>query len=179
VPTSNLSERRSYLEWLCSVAMRYHGKRRSFLESFSRLEPLTTFVNGGATFGALTNGWPEFGKYAALATATLGAVNLTCNCGERARLHGDLFRRWSTLRGKLAELLPDDDIGFRRLEVERAGIDGDTPGQLEALSVVCENEERQARRSSQLSRVYWYQRILAQWFTLPPWNFLEELPKNK
>lgn len=158
--------------------MRYHKRRRSFLEKISRIDPLITFLTGGATFTALIGGAPAVGKAIALICAIVGAFTLIFNFGESARNHGDLYRRWALLRGKLRKLAEQDEAGLKELEQERAQIEADTPSQLEALSVICENEEREVREKT-THRVYWYQRMFANFFTLPPWTFPENRPSEK
>ena len=56
------------------------------------------------------------------------------------------------------------------LEVERAKVDGESPSQLEALSVLCENEEKEVRQSGGLYQVGPVQRSLANVLTFPWWR---------
>lgn len=175
---SEFHSKREYLEWLASVAMRYHNRRRAFLEKVARVDPLITVITGGATYTALVGGASALGATIALVSAFVGALSLTCNFGESARKHGDLYRRWALLRGNLRKLNEHDQASLIDLELERANIEADTPSQLEALSVICENEEREFRRNPS-HRVFWHQRIFAQVFTLPPWSFPERGHEGK
>ena len=133
--------------------MRYHGRRKAFLGFLTRLDPALTVVLGGAAFTTIVAGNPEYRTWAAgaaLFAAVISALNLAFGLGDRTRLHEDLFRSWGMLRADLAEL-PDGDEGkLRRLEAKRAQIDAESPWQLLALSVLCENEEKRMRREGEL-----------------------------
>ena len=171
---SDWIERRHILEYDSAVAMRYHGRRRGFLDASARLGPAVSIVLGGAAFATVLSGHPTLAALAALAVASVNAVNLSFGVADRARQHDALFRQWGALRAELAGLADDDDTKLRELEAKRAVIDADSPWQLLALSVICENEEKKVRRNGILFRVGWLQRVLANYFTLPWWHPVED-----
>ncbi len=164
------NERRHNLDYDSAVAIRYHGHRKAFLDGLSRLSPAMSVIFGSAAFATATLGMKGLAAGAGLTVAAFGAVNLAFGWGERARLHERLFKEWALLNGKVAVLDSEDEVALRALEAERARIDGDSPNQLLALSVLCENEEKDVRRAGGIIRVGWWQRTLANWFTLPGWN---------
>jgi hypothetical protein len=164
------NERRHILDYDSAVALRYHGRRKEFLNALSRLDPALSVIFGAAAFGTLMKGLPNIAAACAVVVAATSAINLAFGLSDRARLHEDLFRRWGDVRGDLAELVADDDIGLRLLEVKRAKIDAESPWQLAALSALCENEEKEVRRTGPLVRIGRVQRILANWLTLPGWH---------
>ena len=163
-------ERHYLLDYVSAVAMRYHAHRRSFLEFASKGGTALSLLFGTAAFGVLVSGHPGLAKVATAAVAGVSALNLAFGTADAARKHGELFRKWADLRAELATTSPDDAAAVARLEVQRAKIDGESPGQLEALSVICENEEKEVRRSGDLYRVGFVQRALANLLTLPGWR---------
>lgn len=167
-------DRHHILDFDSSVAMRYHSRRRSFLEFLSRLDPALTLILGGATFGTLVSGYPVIATYAAFATTAASAINLTFDTAARARKHDALFRSWADLRSDLALVPQEDDAMLRQLEVKRARLDGECPGQITVLSIICENEEKVQRETGPTCRVRWWQHLFSNWFTLPPWRFKPE-----
>lgn len=162
------------LDYDSAVAMRYHGRRQGFMEFLARLDPALTILLGGTAFATIVTDYKGIAAGAALAAAGVSAINLAFGLADRARLHEGLYRRWGQLRADLALIEQDDDAALRALEVKRAAIDAESPWQLEALSVMCENEEKKFRRSGPLYKVGWCQRALANLFTLPGWHPEEE-----
>lgn len=166
-------EREHILDYDSSVAMRYHGRRKMFLDNLARLDPALSIIFGGAAFGTIITGHAHLAAAASLLVAATSGVNLAFGLSDRARLHEDLFRRWGKLRAGLAALPHGDDVALRLLEVERAVIDAESPWQLEALSVICENEEKEVRREYPRFKVGWLQRVLSNWLTLPGYHPVE------
>ncbi len=167
---SDFHQRRHELDYDSAVAMRYHGRRKAFLDALSRLDPAATILLGGTAFATVFAGHANIAAAAGLTAAILSALNLAFGLSDRARLHEDIFRKWGELRAELAAIPHDDDTILRQLEVKRAKIDAESPWQLLALSVICENEEKKMRRDGELFRVGAVQRALANWFTLPGWH---------
>jgi hypothetical protein len=164
------SERRHVLDYDSAVAMRYHGRRRAFCENVSKLGTGLSLLLGTAAFAALTVDWPETAKAAAGLVAAINGLNLAFGVADAGRRHGEIFRRWGKLRAELADAGPDDERALKRLEVKRAKIDAESPTQLEALSVLCENAEKEMRDEGPLYHVPWLNRVLADLFDLPGWQ---------
>ena len=174
---SDLTERRYVLDYDSAVAMRYHGYRRAFCETTSKLGTGLSLIFGTAGFAALAAQQPG---PAVLATGLVAAVNaliLAFGTADAGRRHSEIFRRWGDLRANLAETAPDDERALRRLEVKRAKIDAESPTQLEALSIICENEEKEMRQEGLRYHVPWPNRILANITDLPGWQPTEMQPK--
>lgn len=167
-------ERWCDLDYDSAVAMRYHGRRQGFMDFLARLDPALTILLGGTAFATVMVDLKPVAAVASLAAAGASAINLAFGLSDRARLHEGLFRRWGQLRAELALIEQDDEAALRSLEVKRAAIDAESPWQLEALSVMCENEEKKVRRSGPIYKVGWLQRTFANLFTLPGWHPTEE-----
>lgn len=166
----DVKERYHNLDYDSGVAMRYHGRRKAFLDFLARLDPALSVVLGGTAFATVISGHPKAAAAAGLAVALISALDLAFGLSDRARLHEALFRRWGTIRAELAVINEEDEAALRKLEVERARVDAESPWQLLALSVLCENEEKEMRRTGPLYRVGWLQRALANLLTLPGWR---------
>lgn len=162
------------LDYDASVAMRYHAHRRAFLDATARLVPVVSLVLGSSAFAVAVAGMPNGAalvKWLTLALVLFSAINLAFGVAERARLHDSLFRRWAEIREKLAALDPNDSAALQAIQVARAKIDGETPLQLYALTVMCQNEENEVRRANEHYNVPPLQRFLAQFFTVPFFTF--------
>lgn len=162
------------VDFISSVAMRYHAKRRSFFEFVSKAGTALSLALGTASVASLFAAAPDVAKYASAAIAVVSGLNLAFGTADAGRKHGELFRRWADLRAEIVKVDPNDPVAVSDLEVKRAKIDGESPGQLEALSVISENEEKEVRQRGTLYRVGWLQRALAQLFTLPGWQPKED-----
>ena len=167
-------ERLDNVDYDSAVGMRYHGRRKAFLDVLSRLDPALSLLLGGVAFTTVVTGYSNPAAAAALTIAILSALNLAFGLGDRARLHERLQREYGVLRAELVSVDFGDEAALRRIKVMHTKIDADSPEQLNALSVLCENEEKAVRRSGTLYRVGPAQRMLANWFTLPWWEPVED-----
>jgi hypothetical protein len=164
------NERRHILDYDSAVALRYHGRRKSFLDMCARIGPALSVIFGSGAFATIIVHDVFWAAVCALVVTIASALNLAFGIAERARLHESLFRRWGEIRVGLAALTENDDAELRKLEISRETLDAESPWQLLALSVLCENEEKDFRREGPLYKVEWLQRALANWLTLPGWK---------
>lgn len=160
-------DQRWALDYRAAVAMRYHARRQSFLDSLARAEPVTTLLLGSSAFAAVTAGWITLVMVLTLLTALLSAVLLAYGVAERVRLHERQFKAWAAFRADLARLEPGDIAGLRAMEVRRLAIGAETPPLLTALAILCQNEENEYRRAPERWHVGRVQAALAQVVTLP------------
>ncbi|MFZ4410653.1 MAG: hypothetical protein ACOYOH_25135 [Paracraurococcus sp.] len=163
------------LDYRAAVAMRYHSRRRSFLDGLARAEPVATLLLGSSAFAAATTGLTWLVMALTLLVALLSAVLLAYGVAERAKLHERLFKAWAGFRADLARLAPDDDAALRAMEARRLEIGAETPHQLLALTILCQNEENEFRRAGEQWQVGRVQAALANILTLPFQRF-ERLP---
>lgn len=159
------------LEYQASVAMRYHSRRQAFLDSVARGEPMLALLVGSSAFAAATVKDSELTQALTLLTVALSAFALAFRPGDKARVHEDLFRRWAAFRGELVRIEAADELAIRDAEVAALEIGGVTPHQLQALTILCMNEENEFRRSPERYRMGGVQKALAQYVTLPFQNF--------
>jgi len=155
------------LDYRAAVAMRYHSRRQSFLEGLARAEPVATLLLGSSAFAAATKEITWLVMALTLLTAMLSALLLAYGVAERARLHERLFKAWAAFRADLAHIAPGDESALRVMEARRLEIGAETPHQLQALTILCQNEENEFRRASERWRIGPVQTALAQFLTLP------------
>ena len=170
----SLAERRWDLEYRASVARRYHVRRAAFLDSLARLEPIVPLILSASAFAAVTNYLSDWVKGLTLTTAVFSALALAFRIGDRAKLHDQLYRRWTEVLERLLALDPAEEAGLRALESEWLKISAETPHQLRALSILCQNEENEFRRTGEIYRIGGLQRLLINWVTLPFASFKTE-----
>lgn len=155
------------LDYRAAVAMRYHSRRRAFLDGVARAEPVMTLLLGSSAFAAATGEWTTAVMALTLLTALLSAVLLAYGVADRARIHERLFKEWAAFRADLARVAPGDEAALRGMEARRLEIGAETPHQLKALTILCMNEENDFRRAPERYRVGRAQTMLAQIVTLP------------
>jgi hypothetical protein len=155
------------LDYRAAVAMRYHSRRRAFLDGLARAEPVMTLLLGSSAFAAATSGLNSAVMALTFLTALLSAVLLAYGVADRARVHERLFKEWAAFRGKLARVAPGDEGALRDMEARRLEIGAETPHQLKALTILCMNEENDFRRAPERYRIGRAQMMLAQIVTLP------------
>jgi hypothetical protein len=155
------------LDYRAAVAMRYHSSRRAFLDGVARATPVLSLLLGSSAFVAATGGPTEWVKWLTLLNVLLSAVVLAYGVAERGRTHEKLFKSWAAFRADLARLAPEDEAGLREMEARRLEIGADTPHQLQALTILCQNEENAFRRATEFYSVGPWQRAVAQFLTLP------------
>ena len=147
--------------------MRYHSRRQSFLDGLARAEPVATLLLGSSAFAAATTGVTWLVLTLTLLTALLSAVLLAYGVADRARQHERLFKAWAGFRADLARIAPGDAAAMRAMEARRLEIGAETPHQLLALTILCQNEENEFRRADERWRVGRVQAMLANILTLP------------
>lgn len=159
------------LDFGVHTAIRYHVKRRAFFDVLHRVSMLVAVVGGSAAFFALIGERTEIGQIAALVVAIATALDLVFAFPEKAREHDKLAERFSDLAADLAfvEAGMVDERRLAELKVRRLGLEKGEPTALDALNVICHNEEAEARGygRDQIYRVGWGQKIFAQLITFP------------
>ncbi len=119
---------------------RYHEKRVRFFERLNRIILFLNVAGGSAAvvsaLSSLGYGWIV--AFASLVAAA-SALDLAVDTGGRARLHGDLKRRFIELEKRMNATNPDHaalvELTNARLEIEQ-----DEPPTLRTLDILCHNE---------------------------------------
>ena len=152
-------------------SIRYHAKRRAFFDVAHRFAMLVAVVGGSGAFFALIGDKTAVGQVAALLVAVATALDLVFALSENAREHDKLAERFSDLAVELARA-ERAGVGVRQiaeLTAKRLTLEKSEPTALDALNVICHNEEAESRGYGRdhLYRVGWGQKIFAQLITFP------------
>ena len=132
---------------------------------------LVAVVGGSGAFFALIGDKTAVGQVAALLVAVATAFNMVFALSENAREHDKLAERFSDLAVELARA-ERAGVGVRRIAelAKRLTLEKSEPTALDALNVICHNEEAAESRGcgrDHLYRVGWGQKIFAQLITFP------------
>ncbi len=158
------------LDFSVHVSMRYHARRRAWYDRFHRFTMLIIAVGGSAGVAAIYGGLLAEAEYLAIAVAAAGALGLAFSLPERARIEDALYRRFTLLAAEIADAPAIGDFDLRAWEAKRLLIRADADDRLEILHRICHNLEAEARGYSpeRRYRLWPWQRLLAQLFSLPP-----------
>ncbi|BBE71856.1 hypothetical protein [Oharaeibacter diazotrophicus] len=149
------------LDFAVHRSRRYHNKLKAHYDGLNRLAMTLVLIGGSATFGRLTapdgSDQGAINWLAVIASATvtaLAAFDRTFGLAEKARLHQDLYRRFSALAAEIAVAGADmtttqlNDFVAKRLHIE-----ADEPGEKRIVNLICHNEEALARGQTNLYRI--------------------------
>jgi hypothetical protein len=159
-------------------SLRYHAKRRAFLDTLHRLSMLLATIGGSGTFVAALGkaGLADimlqvFAAIVALAVAFDRVFNLS----EAARTHDNLYRRFSDLATKMDAAEHVTVTLLHAWKSERRRIEKDEPAALSVLNIMCHNQEVIAGGYDpvELYRLHWWQTLFAQVISLPPYFWLK------
>jgi hypothetical protein len=158
------------LDFSVHVSMRYHARRRAWYDRFHRLTMLIVAIGGSAGVAAIYGGLLVEAEYLAIAVAVAGALELAFSLPERARVEDALYRRFTLLAAEIADAPAIGDDELRAWEAKRLLIRADADDRLEVLRRICHNLEAEARGypPERRYRVWSWQRLMAQLFSLPP-----------
>ena len=148
-------------------SMRYHSSRRAVFERLDNFTNWLVAVAGASAFASVVG--DEKGKLAIYSTFVVMGIALAdviFGFGARARLHQDLYRRFSELAVEIAKLDEPTARDVAELRAKRLAIEADEPHIIDALERWCWNEEAEARGSNQFQTLTKWQQIRARLSTL-------------
>lgn len=124
--------------------MRYHARRRAFLDGWHKLIMAAIIIGGSAAFTGLLGSSSDAPRWAALALTVLATLDLVIGLSHRARDHEMLYRRFSALATGVATTPEPTAENVRRWTADRLRIEADEPPVYRALDIACHNEMIQA-----------------------------------
>ena len=155
----------SSLKFSLDKSLRYHQRRRGFLETVHRAIMFVVVLTGTAAFANIV-GQPEIlGGLAAL----LGVIDLTYSPGTRARDHLILHQRISALLAEITTESSPSDQDLREWLAERYRVEADEPPIYWALEKDCWNEICFARGKKDAADLYTL--TLAERLFMQVWRF--------
>lgn len=157
------------LDFSINRSRRYHNKLLAHYDNLNRLAMTFVLVGGSTTFATLLSKVQSDLPIIASALVTIVAAwDRTFGFAEKARVHQDLYRRFSSLsaRAKVAgEHLTKEK--FDELSTENIKIESDEPGEKRMLNLICYNEERIARSKPKVFKIPWYVAMTAHFINWP------------
>lgn len=146
------------LEFAVHRSRRYHNKLKAYYDGLNRTAMTLVLIGGSAAFGNLTaqagiapSGISWLAVIASAAVTTLAAFDRTFGLAEKAKLHQDLYRRFSALAADIA--LAGTNLSKAQLAdfvARRLQIEADEPGEKRIVNLICHNEEARARGQKNL-----------------------------
>ena len=172
-----MNDPRGKMDFGLSRLIRYNGKRQIF---FQKLHRLTSFANAllaSSAFVTILSGWSQLAVWLTAGVAVISTADSVIGFAERAKLYGDLRRRYFDLYSELLLTKPEvfnkDKFREKRLRIDRDG-----PPAMRVLDVMCRNEEQIARgyKREETVHISWPRRAVSQFIDLPPkeWQKLNE-----
>lgn len=146
-------------------SIRYHLRRRAWFESLDTLANAVAVILGSATVaGALAQYDKQLVALAGVLVTVTASMNLVVGCGNKARAHSDLARRFIALEREIELSDTTSAEHLKRWKGERLSIESDEPPSLKVLDALCYNEVMRSMGypKSQYIPVRWWQRWCAQ-----------------
>lgn len=165
------------IDFSVHVSMRYHARRRAWLDRYHRAMILVITVCASGGVAAIFGGLLAEAECLAAAVAAAGALEFGFSFPEKARLEDALYRRFTALAVEIASAQSSgaDEIG--RWDAQRLLIGADADDGLEVLRRLCHNLEAEARGldGDAFYPVWPWQRLAAELVSLPPLRPLKRL----
>lgn len=169
-PPPRLAPSPDEIDFSVHVSMRYHARRRAWLDRFHRGMMLVITICASSGVAAIFGGLLVEAEYLAAAVAVAGALELAFAFPERARVEDALYRRFTALAVEIAAAKTSDEEQVHRWDAQRLLIRADADDRLEALRRICHNLEAEARGFDRdaFYRLWPWQRLTAEVVSLPP-----------
>lgn len=147
------------------ISRRYHNKRRGFLDAAHRFAATLAIIAGSAaTVAALT----ALGSWAIAAIAVISVIfsviDVTFGLGEKAALHGELWRRFTSLENEIVSCVNVDANQSAAFRKKRLEIEEQEPPEFRNHVKICFNEQLEADGSDNQEKYHlsWTQRFFSQ-----------------
>jgi hypothetical protein len=169
---------RDKMDFGLSRLIRYNGKRQVFFQKLHRLTSFANALMASSAFVTILSGWSQLAVWLTAGIAVISTADSVIGFAERAKLYGDLRRRYFDLYSELLLTKPEA-FSEDRFREKRLRIDRDGPPAMRVLDVMCRNEEQIARGDKREETIYisWPRRAVSQFIDLAPshWPKLKEV----
>ena len=156
------SEAFERLDFGINKSLRYHSKRRALFERLDNFTNWLVAVAGASAFAAVI-GDPasSLSKILTALITAIALLDVIWGFGARARLHQDLYRRFSELAVEMAGMEKINTHDIAKFRAKRLSLEADEPHIIDALERWCWNEEAEARgaQAEQLQQLTAWQRL--------------------
>lgn len=161
-------------------SVRYHDKRRGFLEGFQKTKNLAAIVVGSAAMVTVLNSVSgAFLLGSALVVGILSAIDLVFGVNAKAREHSDLRKRFIELEKEIVGVIEPPVSQIREWQQKRLTIEADEPSVLRVLDAICHNEQLYADGYDHeyYLEIRGYQRLFAHVINIQPHKIkIKEIP---
>lgn len=147
-------------------SIRYHARRRGFLEGVDRVSSVALIFLGSAAFAYTVDAkWGWLLQYSGLAVTFIATVRLIFAISARAAIHAQFVKDFARLEQKLSRDSSDENI--QEVYEERVALDATEPPVLRVLDAMCHNEVLRAfdYPQEEYARISPTQRALAHFFS--------------
>ncbi len=149
-------------------SVRYHMRRRRFIEQWNSVIIISSVIFGVVAVAALIQN-DALDLRLTTIIAEIGAIVLAISTFRLARQHADLCKRFILLEKELTSLQVDESE-YAGLNHIRLDIEMDEPPVLHVLNKLCDNDMVRAMGypEDQMLDIKWHQRIVAHYFDVNP-----------
>jgi hypothetical protein len=158
------SEALESIDFGIKKSIRYHSKRRAFFERVDNISNWLVAVAGASAFASVVgDSGSLLSKILTFLITAIALADVILSFGARARLHQDLYRRFSELAIELSNIHSPTIHDIARLRAKRLSLEAEEPHIIDALERFCWNEEAAARGADpeQLHSLTKWQRLRA------------------
>jgi hypothetical protein len=150
--------------YVARVSYNYHRRRQRYWDLMNKeTQALGILLGAGTMTKALEAYVPWFGA----AISGIGLLSLVYAYSDRQVQHRDLADEYARFLAEIAQKgqreYSESDLG--EWEARQQLINAKEPPTLRTLTVICENEERQALGQEIIVRPNWFKRLLADIFS--------------
>jgi hypothetical protein len=129
------------LDFQIAKSIRYHAYRRSFWESCDYVSKILSVVSGASVIMSLLGENEPLAKVLAAVVAITSAADVVLGFGTKAKRHDRLYRDFSLLAMRLAELLNPTEADLAAIRRRRLEVEMEEPGIIDWLERRCAAEE--------------------------------------
>jgi hypothetical protein len=138
------------LDFGIKKSMRYHSKRRDLFERLDNFSNWLVAVAGASAFASVVgDSASTLSKVLTALVTAIALLDVIWGFGARARIHQDLYRRFSELAIEMATMDNPDAREIARMRARRLALEAEEPHIIDALERRCWNEEAEARGATQ------------------------------
>lgn len=162
-PLPNLSRRWHDQLFGIRRSIRYHNRRRAFLDCLDQFGKMLSVMLGSAViYGVLDKDYHVVALTASALVTSVSAINLVAGTAQRARAHFDFARQFTALEQRM--LVPESAETLAAITTVRLDIEANELPVLQVLDSLCHNELLRAEGYPREDFVIicWWQHLFAQ-----------------
>ena len=158
------SEALESIDFGIKKSIRYHSKRRAFFERWDNIANWLVAVAGASAFASVVGDSASLlSKILTFLMTAIALADVIVSFGARARLHQDLYRRFSELAIEITHMSNPTPHDIATLRAKRLSLEAEEPHIIDAIERWCWSEEAESRGadSADLQPLTKWQRLRA------------------